>query len=104
MLHVKFRGKDCYITDERVKKETRRAEYNYYEMRHDDDNDWATPVTIERGVLVNFCGTIVSKEDLLENVKYIELSDDESSFLSAALGGNTTGNTIDEDIEVWYPR
>lgn len=38
----------------------------WYQTRHNDDGDMATPVTIveRQGITVNFCGTIISDTDL----------------------------------------
>lgn len=45
-----------------------------YMCRHDDNGDWVTPVTIERRVWVNFCGTFITDAPL-EFEHFIELSD-----------------------------
>ena len=38
----------------------------WYQTRHNDDGDMATPVTIveRQGITVNFCGTLISDADL----------------------------------------
>ena len=38
----------------------------WYQTRHNDDGDMATPVTIveRQGITVNFCGTLISDTDL----------------------------------------
>lgn len=52
-----------------------------YHCRHDDDGDWTTPVTIEKHVLVNFCGTFIMDTEIdfkgetyipIENYSYTE--------------------------------
>lgn len=35
-----------------------------YHCRHDDNGDWCTPVTIEKRVLVNFCGTLITEAEI----------------------------------------
>lgn len=36
-----------------------------YNCRHDDDGDWVTPVTIERGnVMVNFAGVFIIDREI----------------------------------------
>ena len=36
-----------------------------YQTRHDDDSNWADPVTIRQGmIMVNFCGTVISDTNL----------------------------------------
>lgn len=51
----------------------------WYQTRHNDDGDMATPVTIveRQGITVNFCGTLISDTDLkldaetdIEDVNY----------------------------------
>lgn len=51
----------------------------WYQTRHNDDGDMATPVTIveRQGITVNFCGTLISETDLkldaetdIEDVNY----------------------------------
>lgn len=51
----------------------------WYQIRHNDDGDMATPVTIveRQGITVNFCGTLISDTDLhldaetdIEDVNY----------------------------------
>ena len=47
----------------------------WYQTRHNDDGDMATPVTIveRQGITVNFCGTLISDADLnLEKETEIE--------------------------------
>jgi len=47
----------------------------WYQTRHNDDGDMATPVTIveKQGISVNFCGTLISDMDLkLESETEIE--------------------------------
>jgi len=38
----------------------------WYQTRHNDDGDMATPITIveRQGIAVNFCGTLISDKDL----------------------------------------
>lgn len=38
-----------------------------YHTRHNDENDWSTPVSVQKegaGIMVNFCGTIVTEEPI----------------------------------------
>ena len=35
-----------------------------YHCRHDDSGDWCTPVTIEKRVIVNFCGTLITDTEI----------------------------------------
>jgi hypothetical protein len=66
----KFRGVDVtLIVEGRISDEKREEGLHYYAMRHGDDSDWSTPVRLEKGVLVNFYGTMVTLQpiDELEN-------------------------------------
>ena len=89
---INFRGYDGFIIDERIRQEKRKDNLFYYELRHDDE-DWATPCTIENFVWVNFWGTICFKESiddiLCEHIKgrlETELSEEEVSAIWSALG------------------
>lgn len=42
-----------------------------YQLRHGDDD--SVPATIEKFVKVNFFGTFVSSEDILEDAEYLEI-------------------------------
>ena len=47
-----------------------------YHCRHDDDGDWCTPVTIEKRVIVNFCGTLITETEINFNEEtYIPIED-----------------------------
>jgi hypothetical protein len=64
MRHFKeFQKNVVGFVDERVLPTQRVKGYSYYETRH-GDNNWCVPLTIELGVCVNFCGTLVTKEPL----------------------------------------
>ena len=59
---------------ERISPEHAPLGYPYmYHLRHDEDN-WSKPITLERFVLVNFFGTVFTKEpvDFGEN-DYVEI-------------------------------
>ena len=58
-------GKKCLFTDIRVDRETVPQGKYMYEIRHSDE-DWGLPVSVGPGVLVNFFGTVVSDEPLLD--------------------------------------
>lgn len=79
---TEFRDEIVLYTDTRIKKDERRSDVNYYDIRHDDE-EWL-PCTIENGVWVNHFGTIISNNKLDMDVKdnwngtrYIDLSEDE---------------------------
>lgn len=58
-----FRGQEVKITKEKIPAHLREPEYYYYEMRHSDHN-FDLPLTIEKRVAFNFCGTMITKEPL----------------------------------------
>jgi hypothetical protein len=63
--------------DLRIPKEKRDPNRYYYELRH-ADNDWSCPITVEKAVLVNFWGTLISdKPYSLNDGGYYSLSEDE---------------------------
>lgn len=72
-------GKVIYFTEERIDRRDLPNDLNMYvyELRHDDDGDWTTPVEICNSVMVNFCMTVISNEplqvDLTEN--YVMIHD-----------------------------
>ncbi len=51
--------------DLRLKMDTIPAGKFGYNCRHDDDGNWITPVTIERGgVMVNFAGVFITDKEI----------------------------------------
>lgn len=60
-IKVEVMGKECLFSDLRIDRETIPEGYFMYEVRH-DDNDWGEPVEIGRWVMVNFFGTLLTKE------------------------------------------
>ncbi len=68
-------NEECILFyDQRVPPEEAPIGYPYmYYIRHDEDN-WVQPVSIEKYVLVNFFGTIFTKEELeFDGNEYIEI-------------------------------
>lgn len=61
---VKVLGKVGLFVDERISRDTIPDGWYFYEVRH-ADNDWCEPIEIGLGVLVNFYGTLITKEPLL---------------------------------------
>ena len=58
-----------FVSATRLDKNTLPKGYHAYETRH-ADNDWATPISIAKEgdkVLVNYCGTIITKKKLSIN-------------------------------------
>lgn len=78
-------GKQVWITEDRIdRRDLPYGNMYVYELRHDDNGDWTTPVEICNNVLVNFCMTIIVNEpfpiDLNENYVMIEDGDFISEF------------------------
>lgn len=117
MKKILFRGIECYVCEARVPQEEKVPGFNYYGIRHDDEG-CGTPVTIEAGVMVNFWGTLATKEDLSKHSDveswgvgsswFIEIKDsddegtseeeDETHLFYAAATGDTSINEDEEPI------
>lgn len=63
-------GMIVFVTEDRIDRRDLPGSPYVYELRHDDDGDWTTPVEICNSVAVNFCMTLVSFEPLPVNLKY----------------------------------
>ena len=58
---VEVLGKECLFNDLRIDRNTIPEGYFMYEVRHADE-DWGEPCEIALGILVNFYGTLIAKE------------------------------------------
>ena len=58
---IEVLGKECLFNDMRIDRSTIPDGYFMYEVRHCDE-DWGEPCEIALGILVNFYGTLLSKE------------------------------------------
>ena len=58
---VEVLGKECLFNDLRIDRSTIPDGYFMYEVRHSDE-DWGEPCEIALGILVNFYGTLITKE------------------------------------------
>lgn len=58
---VEVLGKECLFNDLRIDRSTVPEGYIMYEVRHSDE-DWGEPCEIALGVLINFYGTLLTKE------------------------------------------
>lgn len=71
------------FSEMRIERESVPKHLYFYEVRHADE-DWSEPCQIQRGILVNFFGTLITKEPLLkdcENGLYLE-NENQWTFLS----------------------
>ena len=67
---MEFGGsKEFLIVDDRVPEESRDKDLYYYELR---EYDVGEGFTIEKKVLVNFAGTLISRVELLHNREYLD--------------------------------
>lgn len=74
-----------YVTTNKIPEKNRHNDLYYYEMRH-GESDRDTPVTIEKFVLVNFYGTIITAiplelTDEDEKDPYLTLKPKERQYL-----------------------
>lgn len=76
-MKVRVKGTDALFCEVRIEKETIPEGLHMYQVRHDEE-DWTEPVQIKNYILVNFLGTLVTKEPLLtqeEPTIYLEEGD-----------------------------
>ncbi len=66
---MKLFGKDVLFTDIRIPKDLLPKNIHRYELRHDDEG-WGEICQIAPNILVNFYGTILSKNELALNNDY----------------------------------
>lgn len=59
-----------YIVKRRVNKEIRKDNLYYYDLRHYDNN--LNKYVIEKNVLVNFYGTMITDKPILNGEKYLD--------------------------------
>lgn len=51
--------------DMRIQMDSIPSGKHGYNCRHDDDGDWVTPVTIEKGgVMINFAGVFITETEI----------------------------------------
>lgn len=83
---VEVQGKECLFNDSRIDRKTVPECYNMYEVRHSDD-DWGEPIELALGVMVNFFGTLLTKEpfelepSVVTDNAYLWLEDDDWHYL-----------------------
>ena len=66
---VQVFGKTAFFTNERIQRDSVPEGLCQYEVRHDDCCQ-GIPCEVAKGVLVNFWGTLLMTEELLEVDKY----------------------------------
>lgn len=76
-------GAPVFVTENRIDRRDIPGSPYVYELRHDDDGDWTTPVEICNSVMVNFCMTVISYDQLPINLKYhgVTLEDNDIEIL-----------------------
>ena len=60
---VEVKGIQCEFYDLRIDEKSVPEGKFLYEVRHDEE-DWGLPCQVQKGVLVNFYGTIISDTEL----------------------------------------
>lgn len=107
MKKLIFRGKECYVTEGRIRPEDHEDDFKYYEIRHADD-DMSEPVTIENGpIIVNHWGVIACRQELeLDEVngsiRYTNLTEQESMYFASIASQDRHQNLILETEAVTY--
>ena len=77
---VTILGKPALFTECRLDRTTVPEGVYRYEMRHADE-DWGEPITLSRSILVNYCGTVLTREPFQLPVEgWIPLASDSLSF------------------------
>lgn len=74
-------GKAVLVTESRIDRRNVPGFPYVYELRHDDNGDWTTPVEICNSVMVNFCMTLISNEPLPTKLKYNYVFIEDGDFL-----------------------
>lgn len=101
MKKIIFRGRVCYISDNRVSRVEQKEGFRYYLIRQ-DESDHPMPATIENEVMFDLWGTIACEEEIVLETEFTpgkfmtEVSEDEANYISKAAQYNLTGNRIDE--------
>lgn len=78
LCHGVLFDKQIWFTEDRIDRRNLPYGNMYiYELRHDDDGDWTTPVEICNNVVVNFCMTIISNVPFPINLNdnYVTIED-----------------------------
>ena len=60
---IELLGKKMLLTTARIDRASVPDGLHLYELRHADE-DWCDPVQIGKGILVNFYGTVLSREPI----------------------------------------
>jgi hypothetical protein len=92
IMNASLNGVQCILFyDERIASEKAPLGYHYiYHLRHDED-DWTRPISIERFVVVNFFGTVFTKEPIeIDESGYVEIESFriETQFIIFRLSGS----------------
>ena len=84
---VTILGKPALFTECRIDRTTVPEGVYRYEMRHADE-DWGEPITLSRSILVNYYGTVLTREPFQLPVEgWIPLASDSLSLISALNAG-----------------
>ena len=70
--YMDFRENEFLIVENRIPEQNREKDLYYYELREYDNEDG---YTIEKKVVVNFAGTLISNIELLHNKEYMDYNE-----------------------------
>jgi len=85
--NINIFGHEAYVSDFRLPAKGRFPELFYYDIRH-SDTDLGEPSTIEKDVLVNYYGTLVTTKELnFGDSDYIPLSDEQKQLIMESISG-----------------
>ena len=77
---IKIKNKLCYFTDFRIDRSSIPEGFNMYEVADCCDG---VPSYLAKGILVNFYGTIITKEEFDLEGRYCDFDKDEWQYQSA---------------------
>ena len=78
-MRVRVRGTEALFCEARIEKETVPNGLYMYQVRHDEE-DWTEPVQIKSYILVNFLGTLLTREPLLSENEQSSYLDSEKEW------------------------
>ena len=77
---IKVKNKLCFFTDFRIDRSSIPEGFNMYEVADCCDG---VPSYLAKGILVNFYGTIITKEEFKLDGRYCDFEKDEWQYQSA---------------------
>lgn len=85
--NINIFGQKAYVTDFRIPAKDRLPELFYYDIRHSDVN-LGEPSTIEKRVIVNHFGVLVTTKELdFMDLDYISLTNEQQQLIIDSIDG-----------------